>query len=56
MKQELHPSGMTWERWNSPWRTESERALAVAYNKKIERTDAKQNHENFYNKLEEALW
>jgi hypothetical protein len=26
-KQDLHPSGLTWERWHWPWKMPQERAM-----------------------------
>jgi hypothetical protein len=31
----LHPSGMTWERWDWPFKTPQERKLVVEYMKKF---------------------
>lgn len=31
---DLHPSGLTWDRWNSPWKHEDERKLVVRFNRK----------------------
>lgn len=55
-KEGLHPSGLTWERWNNPFRTAEERKIAVAYNRKKERAAKQETQQTFYNKLEEALW
>lgn len=27
----MHPSGLTWERWNFPFKTPAERAMIVAW-------------------------
>jgi hypothetical protein len=47
----MHPSGMTWERWEWPFKTPQERKLVIEYMKKF----AKQEQANALNKLGEAL-
>ena len=48
---DMHPSGMTWERWEWPFKTPEERKLVIAYMKKYE----KEEKVNALNKLGEAL-
>ena len=35
----LHPSGMTWERWRWPFKTEDERKLVIAHNRKSRKAE-----------------
>lgn len=35
----MHPSGMTWERWESPWKNEAERRLVILFYKRQKRTE-----------------
>jgi hypothetical protein len=51
---EKHPSGLTQERWDWPFKTQQERALVAKYFKKLERTNAKQKKDQIH-ELEEAL-
>lgn len=46
----MHPSGMTWERWRWPFKTEAERKLVMAYNKRVDQ----QRKRDEFNNLEEA--
>ena len=48
---DMHPSGMTWERWEWPFKTPEERKLVIAYMKKYE----KEEKVSALNKLGEAL-
>ena len=32
-----HPSGLTWQRWNWPFKTQAERKLVAAYFEKVKR-------------------
>jgi len=34
-----HPSGLSWERWNWPFKTQAERKLVAAYFAKVKRED-----------------
>jgi hypothetical protein len=34
---EKHPSGLTWERWNWPFKTQEERAIVAKWFKKQEK-------------------
>jgi hypothetical protein len=34
-----HPSGLTWERWNNPFKTPEERKLVVKYFRRIEKDE-----------------
>lgn len=47
----LHPSGLTWDRWNSPWKHEEERKLVIRFNRKNDKQIARESLEN----LGEAL-
>jgi hypothetical protein len=46
----MHPSGMTLERWQWPFKTEAERALVVKYFRKLD----KQEKEVFLDLLPDA--
>ena len=47
---EMHPSGMTMQRWNSPFKTPEERQLVVLWFKK----NAEQEKKAMLDALEEA--
>ena len=47
----MHPSGMTQERWDWPFKTPEERKLVVKYYKEKAKEDKKKQLDN----LEEAL-
>lgn len=51
MNQDKHPSGMTWERWEWPFKTPEERKLVAAYFKKHSKEEKKKQ----IDQLEEAL-
>lgn len=51
----LHPSGLTWERWEWPFKTPQERELVAKYFKKSKTTTAKEKKEKALNKVGEAL-
>jgi hypothetical protein len=50
MKLEMHPSGMTMQRWNSPFKTPEERQLVVLWFKK----NAEQEKKAMLDAIEEA--
>lgn len=50
MQEEKHPSGLTMERWNNPFKTYEERQLVIKWNKKRDKIEAEQWLDN----LEEA--
>lgn len=39
----VHPSGLTWDRWNSPWKHEHERKLVIRFNRKNDKQIARQS-------------
>jgi len=45
-----HPSGMTWERWNNPFKSAAERELVIKWNKKRGKAEKR----DWYDTLEEA--
>lgn len=47
---DMHPSGMTWERWDNPFKSDAERALVIKWNKKCNRAEKR----DWYDTLEEA--
>lgn len=51
MNQEMHPSGMTQERWDWPFKTPEERKLVVKYYSKQQKQEKKRQ----LDQLEEAL-
>ena len=50
----MHPSGMTQERWDWPFKTAEERRLVVKYFEKMKRQEAKDQKKQIH-QLEEAL-
>lgn len=50
----MHPSGMTQERWDWPFKTAEERRLVVKYFEKIKRQETKDQKKQIH-QLEEAL-
>lgn len=50
----MHPSGMTQERWDWPFKTAEERRLVVKYFEKIKCQETKDQKKQIY-QLEEAL-
>jgi len=40
-----HPSGMTWERWNNPFKSAAERELVIKWNKKRDKAERVKNLE-----------
>ena len=50
----MHPSGMTRERWDWPFKTPEERKLVVKYYEKLKRQERKEKKEQIHN-FEEAL-
>lgn len=49
-----HPSGLTQERWDWPFKTPQERAIVAKYFKKLERENTRKQKDQI-NQLEEAL-
>ncbi len=47
-KQGKHPSGLTWERWEGPFKTPDERKLVAKYFKKHAREEARKMKEKIY--------
>lgn len=47
-KQAKHPSGLTWERWEWPFKSADERKLVAAYFKKNAKQEAKNMKEKIY--------
>lgn len=47
-----HPSGLTWERWNWPFKTPEERQLVAKYFNKQRREERAKQYEGY----EEALF
>ncbi|MFZ9326835.1 MAG: hypothetical protein ACO24H_05180 [Polynucleobacter sp.] len=43
-----HPSGLTWERWNWPFKTADERKLVAKYFKKTAKQETKNMKEKVY--------
>ena len=51
----LHPSGLTWERWEWPFPTPQERQLIAKYFKRTRTTTEKETRKKIINKVGEAL-
>lgn len=45
-KQKLHPSGMTWQRWEWPFKTPQERKLVAQYFKEQHRNEKREQLDN----------
>lgn len=45
-KQKLHPSGMTWQRWEWPFKTPQERKLVAQYFKKQHHNEKREQLDN----------
>lgn len=54
MNNDLHPSGMPWERWNNPFKTAEERKLVIKYFQKCQR-DEKETRRRMIEDLGPAL-
>ena len=51
----LHPSGLTWERWEWPFPTPQERQLIARYFKRTRTTTDKETKKKVLSKVGEAL-
>jgi hypothetical protein len=51
---EKHPSGLTWERWDWPFKTFDERKLVAKYFERVKRQENKEAKQQIYNS-EQAL-
>ena len=48
--EDKHPSGLTWEQWNNPFKSAAERELVIKWNKKQDKAE----QYKWYDTLEEA--
>lgn len=58
-KVEMHPSGLTMDRWDHPFKTTQERQLVINYFDKVWRQSLKINHlekQKMIESLPEATW
>jgi hypothetical protein len=46
-KQDKHPSGLPWERWNWPFKTTDEKVLAAQWFRKEQRNEKRKQLDNF---------
>jgi len=50
-----HPSGLTWERWEWPFKTPQERQLVAKYFDRVKKAVDKEEKQKMLNDLGEAL-
>jgi hypothetical protein len=50
-----HPSGLTWERWEWPFKTPQERQLVAKYFDRVKKAADKEEKQKMLNELGEAL-
>jgi len=50
-----HPSGLTWERWEWPFKTPQERQLVAKYFSRVKNTTDKEERQKMLNELGDAL-
>jgi hypothetical protein len=50
-----HPSGLTWERWEWPFKTPQERQLVAKYFDRVKKAAVKEEKQKMLNDLGEAL-
>ena len=50
-----HPSGLTWERWEWPFKTPQERQLVAKYFDRVKKSADKEEKQKMLNELGEAL-
>jgi len=50
-----HPSGLTWERWNWPFKTPQERQLVAKYFNRVKKITDKEERQKMLNEIGEAL-
>jgi len=51
----LHPSGLTWERWEWPFKTPQEREIVAKYFRRTKGTTEKRKKQRVLNKVGKAL-
>jgi hypothetical protein len=49
-----HPSGLTWERWEWPFKTPQERQLVAKYFDRVKKVAVKEEKQKMLNELGEA--
>jgi len=49
------PSGLTWERWNWPFKTPQERQLVAKYFSRVKNTTDKEERQKMLDEIGEAL-
>ena len=50
-----HPSGLTWERWEWPFKTPQERQLVAKYFSRVKNTTDKEERQKMLSELGDAL-
>jgi uncharacterized protein HemY len=51
MKIEMHPSGLTMDRWDHPFKTQQERQLVVKYFEKLKRKELHEEAQKILDKV-----